>query len=437
VRLRPALPAAARNPLSLTGATLATAMAALFLALFALEFLGYLTNPYIGLVTFVVIPALFLAGLALVPLGVWPRQRPIVVGVAALTVVNLLIVSLAAYGGVRYLDSSEFCGQVCHTTMEPQYVAHQSGPHARVACSACHVGSGAGAFVGSKLAGARRLLHVAAGSVARPVPTPTELLQPARNTCERCHWTERVHGDRVRLLREYASDERSTETVTTLRMHVGGGSAALGIGSGIHWHMNVDNEIEYVATDPQGDTIPYVRLRNRRDGSVREFVVGGTAPETLATGVRRRMDCTDCHSRPAHTFFATAERAVDTAIAQGRIPRALPFARREALAAVTAEYADRDAALAGIARRLEAFYAQAAGGEAGGDRRGLLQRAVAGTRDVWASNVFPAMRVTWGTYRSQLGHVDAPGCFRCHDDQHSDATGRVIRQDCELCHTVE
>ncbi len=60
-----------------------------------------------------------------------------------LTVVNILIVSLAAYGGVHYMDSSEFCGEVCHTTMEPEYVAYKVWPHAKVECAQCHVGPGA------------------------------------------------------------------------------------------------------------------------------------------------------------------------------------------------------------------------------------------------------------------------------------------------------
>jgi hypothetical protein len=30
--------------------------------------------------------------------------------------------------------------------------------------------------------------------------------------------------------------------------------------------------------------------------------------------------------------------------------------------------------------------------------------------------------------------VDSPGCFRCHDDEHKASDGRVIKQDCELCH---
>jgi len=340
------------------------------------------------------------------------------------------IVSIGAYGGVHYMETTAFCGTTCHTTMEPEYVAHQAGPHARVECVQCHVGPGAGALIESKLAGARQLLHVMTNRVPKPIPPPPELISPARDTCEGCHWPERFIGDRTRVIREFSNDEKNSETVTTLQLHVGGGSRSLGVGTGIHWHMNLDNEIEFVTAGDKMDTIPYVRLSDR-SGNVREYVADGATSQQISSGIRRRMDCMDCHNRPAHTFEPTPGRAVDNAIAQGRIPRQLPFVRREAVAAISAAYAGRDQALDAIAIRLRAFYRAR-----GADER-QVERAVKGSQDLWAGNVFPAMKVTWGTYVSQLGHVDGPGCFRCHDDSHKTKDGRVISQDCELCHAMQ
>jgi hypothetical protein len=327
------------------------------------------------------------------------------------------------------METPQFCGQVCHTTMEPQFVAHQSGPHARVPCVACHVGPGVNALVESKLAGTRQLWQVIRRSVPRPIQSPVRNMRPARDTCEGCHWPEKFHGDEVKTIREYAEDETNSETVTPLTLYVGGGSARLGVGTGIHWHMNLDNQIEYITTDPKRENIPYVLLRDR-NGTVREYTVGTVTPEKLAAGERRRMDCMDCHNRPAHTFSYTPERAVNDAMAQGRIPQELPFVRREALAAVTEEYADRQTALGRIAARLREHYRAQPATDAQ-----LLERAIAGTQDVWARNVFPAMKVTWGTYTNHIGHLDTPGCFRCHDDEHKSKDGKVIRQDCTLCHS--
>ncbi len=425
---------------------IATAMAVVFLVFVLLDVLGYVGNPYLGLLVFVTIPAIFLVGLLLIPFGAWwrsrrgqqgpdmaewpvidlrsPRQRTVLVSAFVLTLVNVVIVSMAAYGGVHYMESSEFCGQVCHTTMEPEFVARQVWPHAKVECVGCHVGPGVGSFVESKLTGTRQLYHVMTDQVPQPVPTPVRSLGDTRSTCEQCHWRGAFEGEVRRLIREYANDETNSETLTTLRLTVGTAT-----GRGIHRHLGLD--IEYVTADEKRETIPYVRVREE-GGVAREFVAEGATKEQIASGVRRRMDCTDCHNRPAHTFSYTPERAVDTAIAQGRISRALPFVRREMVAAVTGDYRDRGTALEAIAKRLNEFYAA----QDGADARSV-ERAVRATQDVWTRNVFPAMNVKWGTYPNHKGHVDTPGCFRCHDDGHKATDGKVISQDCELCHTIE
>jgi len=286
------------------------------------------------------------------------------------------------------------------------------------------------ALVESKVAGTRQLWEVATNRVPRPVPSPVRSMRPARDTCEQCHWPEKFHGDTMRVIREYADDEKNSEPATTLLLHVGGGRVAQGIGTGIHWHMNLDNEIEYVTTDSKRETIPYVRVRDR-SGNVREYVVDGTMPEQLAAGERRRMDCMDCHNRPAHTFVATPERGVDEAMAQGRMPRELLFVRRQVVAALKREYPDRETARVAIAASLREFYRARAS-----DPR-VVERAVVAAQDVWSRNVFPAMRVSWGTYPNFMGHVDSPGCFRCHDDSHTAKDGKKIGQDCELCHSIE
>jgi hypothetical protein len=260
------------------------------------------------------------------------------------------------------------------------------------------------------------------GRIPRPVPPPAALIQPATTSCEQCHSRRVRPVDELRVIRDYANDEANTETTSTLLMKVGGPDAP-----GIHRHLAMD--IEYVAADAARESIPLVRVRNA-DGTTREFPAEGTAAGRVEAGAARRMDCLDCHNRPAHTFHFTPERAVDTAVAAGRIPRELPFARREAVAAVSGDYPDRAAGLDAIARRLNDFYTPR------GADRGLVDRAVQATQEVWSANVFPAMNVTWGTYRNQLGHIDTPGCFRCHDDRKA-ADGRTISQDCELCHSIQ
>lgn len=438
------LRSAIRNPVSLIGVAVATAMAVIFLLLLTLELTGQLTNPYAGLLVFVAVPFVFVLGLLLIPIGIWrqhrriaagqavddwpiidlrlPRTRSVILAVTLLTIVNIFIVSLAALGSVHHMETTEFCGQTCHTTMEPEWKAHQASPHGEIACVSCHVGPGAAGFVEAKAAGTRQLWHVIINKVQAPVEAPVRSMPPPRETCLRCHSGDNQHGDRMRMIREYADDETGTETVTTLQVHVGGVKPM----SGIHWHNA--QQIEYVATDRERQTIPYVKLTDR-NGNVTEFTVEGTTPAQLAQGERRSMDCMDCHNRPAHTFDPSAERAVDAAIAAGELPRTLPFARREAVAALKDEYASGDEARRGIDARLRKAFASHADDPA-------LASTVSAVQDIYGRNVFPAMKVKWGTYPNNIGHTFFNGCFRCHDDNHKATGGRVIKQDCETCHAM-
>jgi hypothetical protein len=446
------------NWISIAGAVVTSIAAVLFAAVFLLDLFGFHSNPYIGIVFFLVIPAIFLVGLVMIPIGVWrerrrrraghapshPRwpsidlndrhTRRVALAVVLLTMVNVLIVSLAAYRGVEEMDSVAFCGQVCHEVMEPEFVAYQDGPHSRISCVQCHIGPGAPFFVRSKIDGVRQVFAVLMNSHDRPIPSPVRTLRPARDVCEQCHWPEKFHGDKVTVFREYAEDEQNTETVTTLQIHVGGGSERLGIATGIHWHMNVANEIDYVAVDDKRQEIAYVRLKDRF-GNVKEYYAEGVPPERIAAGERRRMDCMDCHNRPSHPFSPSAERAVDTAMATSEISPALPFAKREAVAALKQEYPSQQVALDAIAARLRGFYRDSYP-DVYKERAEEVERSVRAAQGLYRRNVFPSMKVGWGTYPSNIGHFSAPGCFRCHDDSHKAADGSVIRQECELCHTI-
>ena len=448
-----------RSPISVAGMVLTTISAVLFLVVFLADLFGWHSNPYIGIIFFLILPGIFVFGLILIPLGAWferrrrarghapsqvhwpridlndPVQRNTAVIVFMLTLANIVIVSLAAYRGVEYMDSVQFCGQACHGVMKPEFTAYQDGPHSRVACVQCHIGSGASWFAKSKISGARQLLAVSFHTYSRPIPSPVQNLRPARDTCEQCHWPEKFHGDKNRRMYEFAGDEKNTESLTTLQVHVGGGSERLGMAQSIHWHMNVANEVEYIATDDKRQVIPWVRVKNRL-GQVKEFTADGVTPEQLAKGERRRMDCMDCHNRPSHPMAATPERAVDEVIARGIMPRTLPFVRREAVKALKVSYPSQEAAGEGISRTLREFYRSQFPQASMGQRQDVEQ-AVSAADAVYRRNVFPEMNVQFGTYPNNIGHMDFPGCFRCHDDSHKAKDGSKITQDCDSCHKIE
>lgn len=433
------------------GVVLTTVSAGVFLAFFLLDLAGFHTNPYLGIVTFVLLPVTFVIGLLLIPLGLWrarrraaatgvvrvwpsidlsrPAVRATAIGLLVLTGINLAIIGAASYKTVEYADSTGFCTGVCHTPMEPEATAHQQTVHARISCASCHVGEGPQGFVEAKMGGVRRLAGVVTGNYERPIPAPVSDLPPARETCMTCHSPTLYIGERAKQIVSFSDDETTTEQVTTLIMKVGGGGYEAGGPRGIHWHASPLTQIEYVATDAKRETISWVRVTDAR--GVREYTAEGVGAEQVAAGQRHVMDCTDCHNRVGHAIAPTVDRAVDDALATGLLPR-LPFIRREAIAAAGAEYPTGQAAGEAIAQRLRTFYAQQPAGAAGD----ALPQAVVATQRVYSTNVFPAMKVTWGTYPSQLGHTDAPGCFRCHDDQHKTSAGAAISQDCETCHRM-
>jgi hypothetical protein len=148
------------------------------------------------------------------------------------------------------------------------------------------------------------------------------------------------------------------------------------------------------------------------------------------------MDCVDCHNRPSHRFAATADRAVNEAMGAGAIAASLPFIKREALALLTATYPSREHAATAIEQRLTTFYRDEYPA-VWNTRREEVLRAVRSLQAVHGRNVFPAMNVTFGSYPNNIGHIDSPGCFRCHDDSHKTKAGTVISQDCETCHVMQ
>jgi len=443
------------NPLSLMGSTIAATSAALIVILLVVEISGEHGNPYVGILSFIALPGVFVMGLALIPLGIWRDRRRrrragetagdlsafpvidlnvnkirrIVMTVVVMTVVNLMILAAATYKAVEYMDSTEFCGLLCHSVMEPEYTAYSRSPHARVSCASCHIGPGAGWFVKSKLSGAWQVISVNLDLYDRPIPTPIHNLRPARETCEQCHWPSKFVGDRLKVRTHYLDDEENTEVKTVILLRVGGLQGRQS--HGIHWHVDPANQVRY-RSDESREIISDVEL-TVADGTVKNYVLDGVL-DAEVSNEWRIMDCVDCHNRPTHVY-RVPEQEVDQAIEDGSIPRSLPFVRREAIRALRGEYASHDEAREGIAKKLSAFYDENHP-EVASERRGEIEETNRILGDLYAYNVFPSMNLQWGAYPDHLGHTNFPGCFRCHDDEHMTADGEAISQDCDTCHTL-
>ena len=441
-----------RSTLSMLGTALATAALLLFITLFAMQMSGFQGGPYLGIIVYLILPALMVLGLLLIPIGIWrdkrraraaaehgqaPPQLPVIdlnqahtrkllLVFGLVTTVAAVVLAVGTYKGVEYMESVEFCGTTCHTVMQPEYTAHQRSPHSRVACADCHIGAGADWFVKSKISGSWQLIAVAFNLYPTPIPTPVHNLRPASGTCEQCHTPSKFTGDKLRVRVHYAEDEQNTELHTVLMLKVGGAHGRRT--AGIHWHVSGGTKIRYLS-DPKRETIYTVELTGP-DGQVKLFESG----EAPAGAEWRQMDCIDCHNRPTHVFRQPANE-IDNSMDQGLIDKTLPFIKREGLRAVQVEYPSHEAARAGIAADIAAFYAKNYP-DIASSRADAVAQAGKALGDVYSWNVFPAMKVTWNTYPDHVGHKQSPGCFRCHDKKHATADGEKISKKCDTCHAL-
>ncbi|MEJ2515347.1 MAG: NapC/NirT family cytochrome c [Gammaproteobacteria bacterium] len=452
-----------RNGISLTGTALAAASLTLFIALIIIQWLGFEGGPYLGILTFLIIPALFALGLILIPIGIYferrrlkkdpayadkphfpvidlneERTRKSVVIFLVITLINIVVLAGAPYKGVHVMETVEFCGQACHTVMEPEFTAYQRSAHAKVTCAECHIGAGADWFVKSKISGAWQLVAVAFDLYPTPIPTPLHNLRPSRETCEECHWPTKFVGDKLAVKTSYDDDEQNTEQTTALLLHIGGvesqGAYSGPDGAhGIHWHVDPSHEVRYLSSEDR-ETIYDIEFVDS-DGSVKVFKnTEAEAPAEALERGWRTMECIDCHNRPTHRYRMPDEE-INHAITDGRISRDLPYIKREGMRVLQADYPSHEAAREGIAAEIVAFYS-----ENYPEIAVQMSDEVAGAGEalgqIWAWNVFPKMKVTWGTYPDHSGHQDNPGCFRCHNREHVSESGDKISRSCKLCHTV-
>lgn len=450
------------NLVSLIGTGITTASAFLFVLLVLLHLVGEQAGgPYAGILTFLILPGLFLLGLILIPVGIHrararrraalargeaeeppfaivdfnkrsTRKAALIFIVA--TGVNALILGVGTYKGVEVMESTEFCGAACHTVMEPEYTTYKRSPHARVKCVECHIGQGADWFVKSKLSGSWQVVSVTFDLYPRPIPVPVHNLRPARETCEECHWPQKFVGDRFKVNTHFSEDEANTKLETVLVLKVGGRQA--GRSHGIHWHVDPDHTVSY-RSDESRQTMFEVKMVDRDGQTIRWAGPEIDSPE--AEGAEwRTMDCLDCHNRPSHIYRMPAEE-LDAALLDERIDAGLPFIRREGLAALETEYPSHEAAREGIARAIAQFYEEEYP-EIAAERSDAVAAAGQALGDIWAWNVFPDMNVTWGTYTNHIGHTpdmsSEVGCFRCHGGEHMTEEGEMISLDCDTCHSV-
>jgi hypothetical protein len=455
------LPQSFYNWTSFIGATIAIISLFMIAFLFVISFFFDQGSSYLGLFMFIVLPVFFVIGLLLIPLGMmfkrrrdkkrniveerqWPkidlnnpptRNAFLIFGVG--TIFFLLISAVGSYESFHYTESVEFCGTVCHEVMKPEYTAYQGSSHAHVACVECHVGSGADWYVRSKMSGLYQVYAVVMGIYPKPIPTPIHNLRPARETCEECHWPQKFYSRQLVVEKHYLSDDNNTEWDINLQMKTGPVYSAMGLQEGIHWHINPDVKIEYVATESQRQNIPWVKYTNKKTGEtfIYEDAENKLSQQQLDTLEIRVMDCMDCHNRPSHDYL-TPVKFINDAITAGNIPKELPGIKSLSMSVLGGiNFSTTDSALSYINTEVLNYY-QSNHEDIFNEKRDLIDQAIIGIQNGFKKNVFPEMGVKWSAYQNNIGHLEFVGCFRCHNDRHQEPSGRVISRDCNLCHSI-
>ncbi len=346
-----------------------------------------------------------------------------------------LVVFFVAIGAIiygwDYTNSPQFCGTTCHT-MPPEYVAYQVSPHARVSCVECHIGR---TFVGNAFTRKTGdLMHVVRYSSNQyTFPLYAREMQPARESCEKCHWPEKFADDKVVTIKHYGDDRNNSLTATYLIMKTGGGVQREGQGFGIHWH--IENQVNFIALDPLKQNIPWIQVIDAQGNhTVYSDVENPLTPDQIAKAEKFRMDCIDCHNRISHTF-RSPRQAMDQALALNRIDPKIPVIHSKGVELLSGSYKNSDEAnrafdaLEGVYQKdYSAFYQQ---------NSAKVKDAITFLKATYQTLVFPTQDLSWTTHPDNVGHKDSPGCFRCHDGKHfTQDNKRAIRLECNVCHTL-
>src|ERR1700758_3475546 len=411
-----------RNPISLVGLVLGIVAFGNFLFLFFIDLSSEHPSPYVGILAYMVAPAFLVVGLALVPFGVWydrrkrrqhpghevrylhvdfndPSQRGALTFIFTFVIGFIGLSVVGSYKAYEFTDSVQFCGQLCHSVMAPEFIAYQLSPHARVACVDCHVGAGATWYVKSKLSGARQVFATALKTYPRPIPTPVHNLRPAAETCEQCHWPKKFYGAQLKVFTHYASDENNTPRQIRMLIKTGGGDPATGGAEGIHWHMNISNEIKYVAADEKRQVIPYIHVKDAQGRVTEYFAKDSTmSKDQIAKATRRRMDCVDCHNRPTH-IYVPPDLAVDQSLLARHLDASLPYLKQQAVAVLTATYQTTDEARQGIAKGMLEFY-ESKYPDLAKSKQLEIRNAIDELQRIYRSTTFPEMKLDWKTHNN-------------------------------------
>jgi len=347
-------------------------------------------------------------------------------------ILGVLTISMLVGGAYvwDYTNSPPFCGETCHT-MPPEYAAYQLSPHSRVACVECHIGR---EFIGNQIfRKAGDIKHVVAVTFnTYEYPIRAKGMRPAPEICEKCHSPEKFSDDSLRVKERFLPDGQNTPYSIYLVLKTGGGSKRVGLGRGIHWH--IENDVKYLSTDKLDQNIPYIRVTND-DGTIDEYVDIESGFNTASVNEEelKTMDCISCHNRISHTI-PYPEQSMDNALSRGVVADDIPDIRRIGAEILSQEYANQEQALDAI-ENLESYY-ETTFPDFYATNQQKVAEAITEIQNIYKLSVFEEQEINWETHPNNVGHEDTPGCFRCHDGKHLNENDEAIRLECNLCHSI-
>ncbi|MBR6460534.1 MAG: NapC/NirT family cytochrome c [Verrucomicrobia bacterium] len=485
-----------RNCFSLLGIVISLGALFVFALLMIVDVLYGHSGPYFGLVAYIMVPGALVCGLGLIVAGVIMQYlvnnyqadaaqscsltnkdecccctwfKGFVKGFRLpdlnisftkfSTWVNLVVIlivlgisgavlCLAAINAYHWTEDDEFCGELCHVTMEPENVAHKDSPHANVACVECHVGPGIDAYAYAKINGIRQLAQNVTKTYHTPIHVPVSAMYgkhldgktKTEHTCMSCHWNPKYVGNKEKSFTHFLKNEEDLKASLRMSIKVGGCDPKTGIVGGAHSHVTPNGKkLEFITdNDKRNGEIVWIR-QTFEDGKTKIYTNGeevDTKKQTVFT-----MGCMDCHNRPAHRY-ASPVTAVDMALELGTLPLELgENVKYTVIELLTGEYETKEEAMKAIKDGLTEMY----GGDAEAEEEEEnaepanehLEQAIKTVQNIYSRNIFPAMKASWQAYPDNIGHKESIGCARCHNESLVDAEeGEPVRNGCQDCHLI-
>lgn len=452
--MRMKLPKSIYNNISAIGAILIVgSIIELILQFFILIFSNQ-SGYFLGVFLFVFAPINLFLGVILILTGIKKKERTnklkmqdgelddeyisqrnaLVVFIVGLGIF-FIVIMIGNIKTMNFANSDAFCGEVCHSAMEPEFITYKNSKHDDVSCIHCHYNEDDDLLLKSKLAALRQITTILGGNYNLPLSTPSHTLRPIRSTCVHCHRPILFDPETIRLKEHYLVDEENSRWNINLVLKIGNEQTSEIFIKGIHWHVHPDNLVQYVSNNNKQE-IPWIRYINKTRNDTTLYIdnSSGFNLSYLDTLEIWEMDCMDCHNRTSHNFMAPSQ-FINQQLSLGNIYSSIPEIKSNLLEICEEIFPSIDSLKTFSSLYIKEFYKENYI-EYYESNEKIIISSIDAFVDEYAKNIFPAMNVSWQSYSSNIGHLYYKGCFRCHNDLHKSEEGKILKRDCNLCHTI-